>query len=81
MPRHKLAIFVHGCFFRMHKCRYGCVVPATNVELWHTKTSGNTARDKHNAGRTLEARLGACSQSGNAKQRKEKLGHVLSRVA
>jgi DNA mismatch endonuclease (patch repair protein) len=49
MPGRKTAIFVHGCFFHMHNCRYGRVVPATNAEFWHTKRSGNAARDKRNA--------------------------------
>ena len=49
MPKRKLAIFVHGCFFHMHRCRYGRVVPATNAEFWQTKRSGNAARDKRNA--------------------------------
>jgi DNA mismatch endonuclease (patch repair protein) len=49
MPGRKVAIFVHGCFFHMHKCRYGRVVPATNAEFWHMKRSGNAARDKRNA--------------------------------
>ena len=48
MPSRKLAIFVHGCFFHMHKCRYGQVVPATNAEFWQTKRSGNVERDKRN---------------------------------
>jgi DNA mismatch endonuclease (patch repair protein) len=48
MPGRKMAIFVHGCFFHMHKCRYGRVVPATNTEFWQTKRSGNAARDKRN---------------------------------
>lgn len=48
MPGCKTAIFVHGCFFHMHKCRYGRVVPATNAEFWHAKRSGNAARDKRN---------------------------------
>lgn len=48
MPGRKLAIFVHGCFFHMHTCRYGRGVPATNAEFWHTKRSGNAARDKRN---------------------------------
>jgi len=48
MPGRKLAIFVHGCFFHMHKCRYGQVVPATNAEFWQTKRSGNVERDKRN---------------------------------
>jgi DNA mismatch endonuclease (patch repair protein) len=49
MPGRKVAIFVHGCFFHMHKCRYGRVVPATNPEFWQTKRSGNAARDRRNA--------------------------------
>lgn len=53
MPGRKLAIFVHGCFFHMHTCRYGRVVPATNTEFWQKKRSGNVARDKRN---TMELR-------------------------
>lgn len=48
MPGRRVAIFVHGCFFHMHRCRYGRVVPATNAEFWHAKRGGNTARDKRN---------------------------------
>lgn len=49
MPGRRLAIFVHGCFFHMHKCRYGSVIPVTNADFWQTKRSGNAARDKRNA--------------------------------
>jgi DNA mismatch endonuclease (patch repair protein) len=48
MPGRKVAIFVHGCFFHMHKCRYGRVMPATNSEFWQTKRKGNAARDRRN---------------------------------
>jgi DNA mismatch endonuclease (patch repair protein) len=48
MPGRRTAIFVHGCFFHMHKCRYGRVVPATNAEFWQAKRSGNSARDRRN---------------------------------
>lgn len=48
MPGRRVVIFVHGCFFHMHKCRYGRVVPATNAEFWCTKRNGNTARDRRN---------------------------------
>ena len=48
MPGRRTAIFVHGCFFHMHKCRYGRVVPATNAEFWQMKRSGNAARDRRN---------------------------------
>jgi DNA mismatch endonuclease, patch repair protein len=53
MPGRKVAIFVHGCFFHMHKCRYGRVVPATNSKFWQTKRKGNVQRDKRNR-RTLQ---------------------------
>jgi DNA mismatch endonuclease (patch repair protein) len=49
MPGRNVAIFVHGCFFHMHKCRYGRVVPKTNAEFWQTKRSSNAARDKRNS--------------------------------
>ena len=42
------AIFVHGCFWHMHKCRYGRVKPATNANFWKTKREGNVERDKRN---------------------------------
>lgn len=45
MPGRKVAIFVHGCFWHMHRCRYGRVVPATNREFWQKKREGNVERD------------------------------------
>lgn len=30
LPRRKKVIFVHGCFWHMHRCRYGRVKPAAN---------------------------------------------------
>lgn len=38
-------IFVHGCFWHMHDCRWGRVVPATNTEFWQKKRSSNCDRD------------------------------------
>ena len=49
MPGRKTAIFVHGCVFHVHKCRYGKVVPATNADFWRNKRLMNAARDKRNA--------------------------------
>src|ERR1700682_3505119 len=48
-PGRRKVLFVHGCFFHMHRCRYGRVVPKTNAEFWHIKRSGNAARDKRKA--------------------------------
>jgi DNA mismatch endonuclease, patch repair protein len=46
--RHGKIINVHGCFFHMHECKYGKVVPATNSEFWSTKRLSNVERDRRN---------------------------------
>jgi len=48
LARRKKIIFVHGCFFHMHRCRYGRVVPATNRRFWSDKRGENRERDKRN---------------------------------
>ena len=45
-PSRRKVIFVHGCFWHMHKCRWGKVTPATNAEFWQTKRKGNCDRDR-----------------------------------
>ena len=46
--RLRKVIFVNGCFWHMHDCRYGCVRPATNAEFWQNKRSANVERDQKN---------------------------------
>jgi DNA mismatch endonuclease, patch repair protein len=48
-PRRRKVIFVHGCFWHMHECKYGRVVPATNAEFWHIKRTANVERDVRSA--------------------------------
>jgi DNA mismatch endonuclease (patch repair protein) len=48
LVRHRKIIDVHGCFFHMHNCRYGRVVPATNAEFWKAKRLSNVDRDRRN---------------------------------
>ena len=48
LPRHRSVIFVHGCFWHMHRCRYGRVTPKTNAEFWQAKRQGNVDRDRRN---------------------------------
>lgn len=48
LPAHRRIIFVHGCFWHMHRCRYGRVTPATNAEFWEAKRRGNVERDRRN---------------------------------
>jgi DNA mismatch endonuclease (patch repair protein) len=46
LPKHRAVIFVHGCFWHMHKCRYGTVKPSTHAEFWRAKREGTVRRDK-----------------------------------
>lgn len=48
LVRHRKIIDVHGCFFHMHNCRYGRVIPATNAEFWRIKRLSNAHRDRRN---------------------------------
>lgn len=47
-PRLGKVIFVHGCYWHMHTCRWGCVTPKTNAEFWRFKREGNVVRDRTN---------------------------------
>lgn len=48
-PKHRTVIFVHGCYWHSHKCKYGSVVPKTNAEFWQTKRMATVDRDERNA--------------------------------
>lgn len=43
-PRHRAAVFVHGCFWHGHDCRAGRL-PTTNTNYWVPKIEGNRQRD------------------------------------
>jgi len=45
----KKVVFVHGCFWHMHRCKYGLVVPRTNAAFWRVKREGNVTRDRRNS--------------------------------
>ena len=47
-PRVRAVLFVHGCFWHMHRCKYGKPVPATNVTFWAEKRRSNVDRDGRN---------------------------------
>src|ERR1700684_3701687 len=44
----RAVLFVHGCFWHMHRCKHGKPVPATNVSFWAEKRRSNVERDKRN---------------------------------
>lgn len=45
LPKWKTVVFVHGCFWHMHDCRY-FKLPGTRTEFWREKLAGNRARDE-----------------------------------
>lgn len=46
LPRHRAAIFVHGCFWHRHGgCRFAAA-PKTREEFWSKKFASNVARDE-----------------------------------
>src|SRR5258706_480530 len=46
LPRRRLAIFVHGCFWHAHSCRRGRSMPAVRRAFWQAKKAANRARDR-----------------------------------
>jgi len=46
-PGRKKAIFVHGCYWHGHRCRYGRL-SKSRTEYWRDKIETNRARDRRN---------------------------------
>ncbi len=46
LPKHRTAIFVHGCFWHRHPgCRFA-YTPRSNVAFWKQKFAANVERDR-----------------------------------
>lgn len=43
-PGRRVVIFVHGCFWHRHDCKY-FKWPGTNTQFWRDKLDGNAERD------------------------------------
>lgn len=44
-PRYGAALFIHGCFWHGHDCKF-FKLPATRTDFWEQKISGNRERDR-----------------------------------
>lgn len=44
-PKHRLALFVHGCFWHQHPNCRRATMPATNTAKWADKFERNRSRD------------------------------------
>ena len=45
LPKYKAVIFIHGCFWHGHNCRY-FRIPQTRHEFWMEKIAKNQVRDR-----------------------------------
>ncbi|WP_345796505.1 very short patch repair endonuclease [Castellaniella sp. MT123] len=48
-PARRKVLFVHGCYWHGHTCKYGKAQSKSNVEFWHKKMDANRRRDRRNA--------------------------------
>jgi len=46
LVKHRIAVFVHGCFWHRHRGCKNCTTPTHNRAFWVKKLEGNAARDK-----------------------------------
>ena len=45
LSKYRAVIFVHGCFWHRHGCKY-TTFPGSRQEFWQAKFKGNVQRDK-----------------------------------
>src|ERR1700682_3964304 len=48
LPKYRIAVFVHGCFWHQHAGCIDCSKPKTNTRYWMPKLTGNLLRDRKN---------------------------------
>lgn len=54
LPKWRVVILVHGCFWHRHEgCRYS-TMPTSNVEHWRAKFQDNVVRDRRNVRELLD---------------------------
>lgn len=48
LPKYRIVVFVHGCFWHRHKGCSKATFPKTRTKFWTTKFRQNVARDQRN---------------------------------
>lgn len=54
-PRHRVALFVHGCFWHRHAACKKSTSPKTRVAYWNEKFRSNVERDRNNYAKLSDA--------------------------
>jgi DNA mismatch endonuclease (patch repair protein) len=83
LPKWKVVVFVHGCFWHLHGCHLS-KTPASNTGFWIEKLSKNVERDRKVVDKLLEKGwrvliIWECSMRG--KHAEEVFGSKISEVA
>ena len=82
LPRWKVLVFVHGCFWHRHSGCRNATTPSTRPEFWQEKFDGNVGRDARNrsdleaAGWTVLT-VWECELKANAEGVVRRLSHEL----
>jgi DNA mismatch endonuclease, patch repair protein len=81
LPKHRVAIFVHGCFWHGHEC-YLFKLPQTRRAFWEKKIQQNQIRDRSNTEALCQAGwrvlvVWECALKGRLKWNMERLGDVI----
>lgn len=51
LPKYRIALFVHGCFWHSHEGCRKSHLPGSNLDYWEKKLSRNKERDANNQSR------------------------------
>lgn len=46
LPKWRVALFVHGCFWHMHQGCSNAKIPSTRTDFWRRKLEANVERDR-----------------------------------
>lgn len=82
LPRYRVALFVHGCFWHGHGCHL-FRLPATRREFWKAKIERNRTKDEKALSQLLDEgwRVGTiweCTMRGRESMPDETLGDAVS---
>lgn len=81
LPRHRVAVFVHGCFWHLHGCHL-FKWPSSNTEFWRKKISRNQEVDLRNQAALAAANVRVlvvweCALKGRTRQQPEELSREI----